>query len=176
MTDPTTDYRCPVCGEINTLFDASFKINKKRGIACGECCEYTSLDDWKAEIMAYEVETKHQDTTTTEGWENVVAHKLAGGEVEERWKDAEWAKTIAHPSNWDINFTYRIKPVREPQAGDVWVDGVGYKYLLIDSIDGLFKCLNYDHTTVSHIFDTYSIKTMTYLGTIDLSLLMGDDK
>lgn len=115
---------------------------------------------------------KQIDTTTEAGWDACVKAYYNGKEMEfMQLTDNVWERSESHPKKWSNGFIRRIKPARIPEVGDV------YK---LDGANGVIAELGEKTCRISFL-NGHSIlignnEMPKFIGTIDLSLLKGDNE
>jgi len=135
------------------------------------------------------------DSTTLEGWVEVVKHWMDGGEVE--WKydgchdksNATWEMCPTHAAEWSRqSHIFRIKPDVVPKVGDVWETCCIKEIVAGSQYSGFYKGMIYQ--TEKHdnemwysliledggLEHTHRKGLSKYIGKIDLSILTGKDK
>ena len=111
--------------------------------------------------------TEHNDTTTAEGFRNVVNAALDSRSIEYSVKGGPWAALNSHsaknPQLWNLTkYIYRIKPPREWQVGDIVRDEDGELSWLSDPGKGASLILDEDGFLVSWQLTDHSFTFITH--------------
>lgn len=134
------DYKCTNCGdgvmcrekseEVETATNVTMIDERKtcNGLPQPEEVEQVKpskfdklkkdMEETKEKIAAHRIEDESKTTLSPEGWETVVLHQIAGGDIEWHDDDGSWQPELEHPYLWNPDTTYRIKPAepaRTPQ-------------------------------------------------------------